>query len=590
MSLLDRARRTVEHPWRVALVVIGMSLVVRLAVFTELSTGPCLWQHRWAQTDMNYFDSWARRVASGDWLARGVGVPMHGWHRLVAADHLNAHPFDAANLATDSDAEAALWSRWTGAPRFYQEPLYPYLIAVTYSIFGEDPRYVFAWQMALGIGINVLVHLLSRRVFGAVCGAIAGVLAALYAPLLSLELVLLRDVLIVFTGLVLVLLLMRAIESARWCWWGAAGVAAGLAFLLKSTLLITVAALVTGAVLELRSRRRPARRLVAVAALGLTLGVAPLVVRNVAVGVDPLSTASGGTATFVSTNAEDYPSEEGGFYVSRHAARILGASEARFFPAALATLRTHPGPLSYFRQVWEKFTGSLRWYEIPNNENFYYQRVHSAVLRNLPVTFFIVGPLAIVGLALARRRTRECWPLYVLVASTAVPLLAFMTMSRLRLPLAVALIPFAAHAVAEVGRWLARRSPGDGRRAAVAALAAIALLAWTGSGHGSPSQQIRVADYIEPLKYYYLPEVMAAAKTGDSRRASAILAEFLETEPDSVRLLGPGRPPANEWERTLAGYYLFARTEHAWELTHAGDSVGALRESARAGEMQAALK
>ncbi len=29
-------------------------------------------QHLWDQTDMNYSDGWARRIAAGDWLSRSV--------------------------------------------------------------------------------------------------------------------------------------------------------------------------------------------------------------------------------------------------------------------------------------------------------------------------------------------------------------------------------------------------------------------------------------------------------------------------------------------------------------------------------------
>ena len=54
-----------------------------------------------------------------------------------------------------------------GGLTFYQEPLYAYLMAVTYKIFGGDHRWVaFSGSSVLGVLTNVLIYLLARRMFG----------------------------------------------------------------------------------------------------------------------------------------------------------------------------------------------------------------------------------------------------------------------------------------------------------------------------------------------------------------------------------------------------------------------------------------
>ena len=80
--------------------------------------------------------------------------------------------------------------KWAGGSTFYQEPLYAYLMAVTYKIFGGDHRWVFLWQLVLGVLTNVLIYLLARRMFGDLVGTVAGALAVLCSPMMFYELIL----------------------------------------------------------------------------------------------------------------------------------------------------------------------------------------------------------------------------------------------------------------------------------------------------------------------------------------------------------------------------------------------------------------
>ena len=58
-----RTRRTA-----VLAAVIVLSAVLRIAYFVQLNDGPCLWQHRWDQSDMHFFNAWAEHIAAGDLL------------------------------------------------------------------------------------------------------------------------------------------------------------------------------------------------------------------------------------------------------------------------------------------------------------------------------------------------------------------------------------------------------------------------------------------------------------------------------------------------------------------------------------------
>ena len=211
------ADRLSRHRRAILAILVALSLAARLVYFVQVNATPFVEMHEWRQTDMHYYDGWARQIAAGDWLSASVRIPMHRWHREVAARYLTSHPDarpaldqEAARVGHGIDAEDVLWSRWMGVPRFYQDPLYAYLMAATYKLARPDVRAVFAWQLALGVLTNVLIWVLARRFFGDAVAACAGALAVLCAPLMFYELLLLRDSSIVCAGLALVWLLDRA--------------------------------------------------------------------------------------------------------------------------------------------------------------------------------------------------------------------------------------------------------------------------------------------------------------------------------------------------------------------------------------------
>ena len=102
-----------------------------------------------------------------------------------------------------------------GAPSSIN-PLYSYLVGLTYRVIGDDVRFVFGWQMGLGVMSTVLIWLLARRFFGDLVGACAGALAVLCGPLVYYELFLLRESTIVFAGLGVVWLADRALTRGSW--------------------------------------------------------------------------------------------------------------------------------------------------------------------------------------------------------------------------------------------------------------------------------------------------------------------------------------------------------------------------------------
>jgi 4-amino-4-deoxy-L-arabinose transferase-like glycosyltransferase len=571
------------------LTVIGLSIAIRLAYFAQAGHGALLALNRWDQSDMAFFDRWARVIAAGDWLTDRPLHPQHGWHREIARLYFEAHPEDPAALtgagrASAEEASEHLWDRWYGGKTFHQEPLYPYLVGLTYRVFGPDPRFVFAWQLAIGVLANVLVYLIAGRLFPAPVPAIASGLALLCSPLLFYEMVLLRESLIVAAGLGLVWLVLRAEERPSALTWGTLGLAAGLALLLKSSFVLFLAP----ALAVLAGRPRPTwaatGRLGAALGVGLTLGLAPLPARNLAVGAPPLAASSVGAVTFVNANTVDYPPETGFFISLEHAPRIMGASDGRFGPAAVAALRTHPGAASYARQLLGKLRAVWHWYEVPDNCSFYLYRLYATILL-LPVTFYVLAPLALLGLVLAVPAPRA-WPLFLLLASSLVTMLVFYSSSRFRAPLVAAAIPFAALALVKIAGFLAARRWVPG----LAALVALALaFAWTSRPLAPGRLPLRGADCRLPFLLYYGPWMEAAQARGDWPGMAAAMGEALVAEPGFVRELTPDRPPEGEDAYQCGFAFASAHANAAHALLQMGRGEAAAAQAQQAARLDAAL-
>ena len=88
----------------------------------------------------------ARELGSLDVLVNNAGIVLSG---AVASFEEAAVP--GVDEPRGAGAAAALWSHWCGNGRFYQEPLYPYLIALVYRVAGPGALYVIALQLLLGL-------------------------------------------------------------------------------------------------------------------------------------------------------------------------------------------------------------------------------------------------------------------------------------------------------------------------------------------------------------------------------------------------------------------------------------------------------
>ena len=243
----------------------------------------------------------------------GLGLVLAGAAAFRIGHYLAVHdqPF-FADLAMDSEAYD-LWAReiaagnWLGDTTFYQAPLYPYFLAVVYSIFGVGYDAVYWIQILAAIAGTWALFRAGELLGGTAHGLTAAGIGALYAPFPFYDVQLVKESFAVTAASFLLWALIAGRGdpqtspprpwSSAWPWWWMAGLAAGVLVLLRENTFL-VLPLLAALAIEPRQPRASAARAGALIA-GVALLLLPIAVRNGWVGGTYLPTTfQGGTAFY----------------------------------------------------------------------------------------------------------------------------------------------------------------------------------------------------------------------------------------------------------------------------------------------------
>jgi tetratricopeptide (TPR) repeat protein/4-amino-4-deoxy-L-arabinose transferase-like glycosyltransferase len=389
--------------------------------------------------DTKFYDSWARRIAAGDWLGKEV---------------------------------------------FFMGPLYPYFLGIIYKIFGPSLLAAKLVQALVGSVTAGIVYLLGKECFGVAVGLVAGIMAAVYVPFIFTDSLILFPVLATLLNTLALYFLYRGLRRDSGQAFFGSGVFTGLSAAGNASIL----AFVPAAVAFILVYAKPAAgRLVRAGlyAAGIALVVAPILVRNYAVGKDfvPLTSNAGlnffignsakATGAYVKPDGLDiYTDPEGKAIAERAAGHPLKPSQVSAYWAGRAReyIRAHPSGFAYnmVRKVF--FFWSV--YEIPQIEHLPFERRYSWILRIPTPSFGIVCPLGLVGAALALKRRKEAWLLVFFIIAYSASIIAFFVVARYRLPVVPALMVFAAYFIV----WFASTWKRRHWRSVVYSLAAFLAL------------------------------------------------------------------------------------------------------------------
>lgn len=369
-------------------------------------------------------------------LALGAGLRI-GYLREARRDAVALLPLQDAEY-NHYWARGLATGNWTLPPLtpdpriadtpYFRPPGYAWFLALIYRLGSPRPAVAAAVQMALGLVNVVLAFLLARRWLGSGPALWTALLLAGYWLFPVFETALLDPTLHLTLLLAAFLLLERGDRTAAWPWMGLAGLVFGLAALVRpNTLLFVPCAAAWCAWPRGAGGPGPRSRWTAAGALalGVTLAVAPVTLRNLAVGHDRVLISSNGGLMLYMGNSEpasgltgtqglnnllrgkyrscfDYPllvDDLGG-----QLGRRLKPSEASALLAAAARREACSDPARFLALTWKKvllFWGPAEWGH--NNEPAA-QRQSSPLLRRMPGNFPALLALFLVGCAAGWRQ------------------------------------------------------------------------------------------------------------------------------------------------------------------------------------------
>jgi len=399
----------------------------------------------------------------------------------------------------DKWAQTITGGQWLGTEVFYQTPLYPYLLAVIYSVCGHSLWAVRICQALFGALACVALARAGARFFSERVGWVAGVLLALYPPAIFFDGILQKASL----DLLLMTSLLWAVGAAqdnqlsaspqrkqpaprgmvpgsgKSLWqdirlFAVAGVLVGTMTLNRENAAALFPVLLVWIVWLARQQASGAwLRWGAALTLGAAVILVPVGFRNYLVGgTFALTTSQMGPNLYIG----NHPGATGGYETLRpdrgdpryeaQDARVLAEADLRrplsagevsryWLGRTLAYIQGDPG--GWLRLLgWKWF---LTWHavEMIDAESIQTHAHESPVLRVLGwfLHFGVICPLAAIGIWWTRADWRRLWILYAMLAAFALAVTVFYVFARYRYPLVPVAMLFAGAGVC--GAWDALR-------------------------------------------------------------------------------------------------------------------------------------
>ena len=406
------------------LVIFILAFLVRFVYLTQIKASlPSFYA---PSMDELYHDTWAQKIASGDWI---------------------------------------------GSEPFFKGPLYVYLLALIYKVFGHTyylPRFL---QIIMGSGSCVLIFLIARKLFNRTVGIISGIMAGFCATLIFYDGELMSESLTIFLDLAFIYWVCSSSEKSSLKRWLACGAVMGLSAIARPNILIFIPVICLWMFFYFKDKLKSKEILHrwTIFCLGVLLLVFPVTLRNYLVGKDLVLIGwQGGYNFYLGNNPEasgwSVTAAQidvtwfGGYkdairLAEEETGRRLKPSEISSFwyKKGFDFIRNYPG--RWMGLMLNKIIYFWKGYEIPNDKNFYFYKNFSSLF-NLLLTksvlylpFGVIGPLSILGMVIGLRNWRRYLLLYLFVLSYAISVVIFFVCSRFRMPVIPLLIIFGSFSI-----------------------------------------------------------------------------------------------------------------------------------------------
>ena len=358
-------------------------------------------------------------------------------------------------LYHDVWAQNIAGGNWIGTKIFFRAPFYAYFLALIYKVFGHNyfiPRLI---QHIIGSFSCVLVYVLAKKIFNRKVSFLSAIFASTYWILIYFEGELLLDSLLVFFDLILMILLLNASDNPGWKRWMACGAVLGLSAITRPNILVFIPLVWLWIILIFKNSKKLGTifSYIAFFSLGATLVILPVTVRNYVVGGDFVLIASQGGVNFYIGNNPKADGISAAFHDTDLGSRNI-ESLKKLKPSEISNLYYKEGfefifsqPITASKLLFKKLYMSWNAFEVSNNQNAYFFKRYSPLIRILPIGFWLVGPLSLVGMGLSFGSKRKTVLLVLFILSYTATTVMFFVADRYRLPVLPFLIIFSSYAI-----------------------------------------------------------------------------------------------------------------------------------------------
>jgi tetratricopeptide (TPR) repeat protein len=449
---------------------------------------------------------------------------------------------------------------WLGREVFYQAPLYPYFLGVLHTLFGDGPWVARSAQCVLGALGCALLGLAGAKFFSRRVGIAAGLGLALYAPAIYFDGLIQKATLDAFLFSCLLLAFAQLVDRDRPGVAFASGVLLGLLALTRENALVLVPLAALFVAFAGPSRSAGRRTLaVGLLALGLSLPLVPVGLRNQAIGGAFLVTTSqlgpnlwignhpGATGRYEplrpGRGSARFEREDARALAEQAVGHALSPAEVsdHFRARMLEFARESPG--EFARLLARKWALVWNARELPDTEGIDAYAERSALLRALQIVFGfgLLAPLALAGVVATRRDWRRLWVLWSAALLLAASVALFYVFARYRYTLVPVLMLFASAGVIALVDALRERRPRRAAELGLVALAALVFVNWPLAGTADAALthfSVGSALLEQGRAREALPELeRAVAARPDFPQARLRLADALRATGDPARAL-----------------------------------------------------
>ncbi len=304
---------------------------------------------------------------------------------------------------------------------FYMAPLYPYFLALVYSISGGSIFFAGLLQGLLDTLVIFMIYLLGKKIKDEHTGVFAAFFFAFYQTVILYSVSILSDGLIVFLNILFITVLYRSLQVKTRFSYFISGIVLGFAALAKPTILAFIPFIIVGLwlwpekqlIVQSGTKNRSSQLIQAIlfGCIGCAIIILPVTLRNLVVSREFVLICTNGPVNWQIGNSSDsvglfcYPKGD-----------LL-----------------HPASIDFWKLIFKKTLLFFNSYEWPQNLSIYIAREIVPALKLAFVRFGFIVSLGVIGIFLAARSGKN----FLFVSFTIVQIvwvIMFFITDRYRFP------------------------------------------------------------------------------------------------------------------------------------------------------------